>query len=1036
MAICLAACASLSLVPLLAAGDPGITLNPDGSSTALWDFSHPLDYSAENATFGAGGASLALERRNWTLDSFADFQNGTLWQVAAEPSGPLSLALTEPRELLVNGNFTSTTTSTNAPPWSCEQPYWGGAWSGYQRTTSNGFFDDGPCWNISFQDYDNAAGGLSIGWLNQSFVIPTLPTSVNVSAFHDYVNTDVAITPGAVASLTLHDDVHNTTANIADSGVLTASRPYEAIWGARDWTLFNESGNQYTLSLKTVTNTSGDVSYANLITPTIFHLWDNASVKYTAYNGAGRFTSEPFDSGALSFWREASWGSLLPDGSNVTLRVRAGDSNNTYDSSWTPWSYDLADANGSALSLGAHRYLQVQVDLATAYTNRTPRLLWFKASYYQYHADGEVATGDFAPSSVSNWGHFTHSEELASQEVAYQYSTDGGAVWQPVPPGGDLRVVPSSSARIRFRARLHTNDSSVSPTVEWMRLVYVGASPLLTLECAWSDPRPVPGDTVRLEAYVNHTAAQHSSRVWLNLSLPTACIDYRSWGSDSVGLTIIAQQVNSSTATARFAFSDLAPGSYHLWIEAAVRPGVADGSVHSSGGSLSYTDPLDVFVAATSTASDIVPRAPVLRVWALCLDSELDVGGAARYVINVDNIGDGPSPTAWLNGTLDDRLSYFNSSGGFLLEGKVQLPLADIAPHENVTLFCNASLGSDASHGEGIESSFAIDYVDTAGFHRSAVSGEPHVTSALASDMSFAFVSSAAEVHPGENLLATAYFNNSGYGVALTVNITLTIPGTLLLNSSNQAYEASGQSAYWNFTDVGPGPHSFAVTFTVLDTGHGNASASIHAEMAVLDQVAGELGVVAEGDVEISVLRVSTIWEKIYWPWSGIGAAAALASLAVGLWWLYRPTPPGISDAFFIYRDGRLISHRSAASSMRRDLDEDLVSSMLTAVQQFVSDSLSERETDNVKKLEFGEKEILIERGKFSYLAIIYTGDMNKKLNAQMEELVAGIERGFPSLDGWNGSSKDLAPIAGMLDKLIGDWQNSVAPDNSLGEVD
>jgi hypothetical protein len=1025
-------------MPLLAAGDPGITLNPDGSSTALWDFGHPLDYSAENATFGAGGVNLAFERRNWTLDTHADFQNGTLWRTAAEPSGPLSLALTAPDELLVNGNFTGTTTFTNAPPWTCEQPYWGGAWAGYQRTASSGYYDDGACWNISFQDYDNAAGGLSIGWLNQSFVMPTLPTSVNISAFHGFVNTDVAVAPGAVASLTLHDDARNTTANISDSGALTASRPYEAIWGTRDWTLFNETGIQYTLSLKTVTNTSGDASYANLINPTIFHLWDNASVKFTAYNGAGRFTSEPFDSGALSFWREASWGALLPDGSNVTLRVRAGDSNNTYDSSWTPWSYDLADANGTALSLGAHRFMQVQVDLATAYTNRTPKLLWFKASYDQYHADGEIETGDFAPASVTNWGYLTHSEELAGQEVSYQYSTDGGAIWQPVPQGGDLRgvSVPSAGARIRFRARLHTNDSSVSPTVEWMRLVYVGANPSLTLECAWSDPRPVPGDAVRLEAYVNNTGAQNSSRAWLNISLPTACVDYRSWGSDSVGLTIASQQVNSSTATARFAFSDLAPGSYHLWIEASVRPGVADGATHSSGGSLSYTDPLDVFVASTSVASDIAPRAPVIRVWARCLDSELDVGDVARYIVNIDNVGNGTAPSAWLNGTLDERLSYSNSSDGLPSGGKIRWSLADIEPHQNVTLYCNASLGADASHGEGIESSFAVDYTDTAGFKRSAASDEPHASSALASNMSFVFVSSAVEVHPGDNLLATAYFNNSGYGLALAVNITMTIPETLALNGSNQAYEASGNKAYWNFSGVGPGPHSLAVTFSAIDTGVRNATAAILAEMAVTDQVGGPLGAVADGSIDISVIRVSSIWERIYWPWSGIGAAASTTCLAFALWWKFKPTPPGITDVFFIYRDGRLISHRSAGSAMRQELDTDLVSSMLTAVQQFVSDSLSEGGADGVKKLEFGEKEIYIERGASTYLAVIYTGDMNRKLNSRMRELVEKIETEHPELSEWNGNTAGLESVGVLLGELAMDWQTRGAGVKSLDEVD
>jgi hypothetical protein len=280
-------------------------------------------------------------------------------------------------------------------------------------------------------------------------------------------------------------------------------------------------------------------------------------------------------------------------------------------------------------------------------------------------------------------------------------------------------------------------------------------------------------------------------------------------------------------------------------------------------------------------------------------------------------------------------------------------------------------------------------------------------------------------VHPGDNLVATAYYNNTGYGAALCVNITLFVPESLALNGSNQAYQSSGGLAFWNFTGVGPGEHSFAVTFMARDSGAKSVNATIYAEMGVLDQVRGPMGVVADDEVEMSIIRVSTIWEKIFWPWSGIGVAAALASLAIALWWLYKPMPPSITDIFFIYKDGRLISHRSASSTMRRDLDEDLVSSMLTVVQQFVSDSLSENDTENVKKLEFGEKEILIERGMKTYLAAIYTGDMSKKLNARIKELVQRIEVDYPSLAEWNGSSKNLEPIGGMLDKLIGEWQSS-----------
>jgi hypothetical protein len=434
----------------------------------------------------------------------------------------------------------------------------------------------------------------------------------------------------------------------------------------------------------------------------------------------------------------------------------------------------------------------------------------------------------------------------------------------------------------------------------------------------------------------------------------------------------------------------------------------------------------------------MMPKAPVVSVWTECLDSSVDVGAAARYVVHVNNTGDGQASAAWLNGTLDRRLVFANGSDGAAADGReIRWSLDGIGPHSSRAFRCNATLDSGAAHGTVLDSLFAIDYADTAGAVMGVSSDEPYLVAALSSDVGFSFVSSAAAVHPGDNIVATVYFNNTGYGMATSVSIAMQISDALELNESTHAYESSGGSAWWNFTEVGPGPHSFAVTFTALDTGLGNASASLHAEMRVVDQVRGDMGVVAQGDLGVSVLRVYTIWEKIYWPWSGIAGAAAAAALAVWLWWAYKPTPPSISDVFFIYRDGRLISHRSAGSAMRQELDTDLVSSMLTAVQQFVSDSLSEGgAADGVKKLEFGEKEIYIERGTSTYLAVIYTGDMNRKLNSRMRELVEKIEAAHPELADWNGNTAGLESVGGLLGELAMEWQARGGGTKSLDEAD
>jgi PKD repeat protein len=68
-----------------------------------------------------------------------------------------------------------------------------------------------------------------------------------------------------------------------------------------------------------------------------------------------------------------------------------------------------------------------------------------------------------------------------------------------------------------------------------------------------------------------------------------------------------------------------------------------------------------------------------------------------------------------------------------------------------------------------------------------------------------------------------------------------------------------------------------------------------------------------------------------------------------------------IDDVFIIFQDGCLISHDSRR--LRPGVDDDLLSSMLIAIQEFVMDSFKDEEETGINRLDFGEKKVLVERG-------------------------------------------------------------------------
>jgi hypothetical protein len=135
-------------------------------------------------------------------------------------------------------------------------------------------------------------------------------------------------------------------------------------------------------------------------------------------------------------------------------------------------------------------------------------------------------------------------------------------------------------------------------------------------------------------------------------------------------------------------------------------------------------------------------------------------------------------------------------------------------------------------------------------------------------------------------------------------------------------------------------------------------------------------------------------------------------------------TRPIVEEVFFIYEDGRLITHASIRTE--EEIDEDILSSMLTGVKDFVSDAFiqdkTEREEKGLNKLEFGEKSILLERGNHYFIALIFTGrDSFPKLKGVMEDIEERYVRVLGDWDGemrvFNGSDEIISRLL-PLEKL------------------
>jgi outer membrane protein OmpA-like peptidoglycan-associated protein len=84
--------------------------------------------------------------------------------------------------------------------------------------------------------------------------------------------------------------------------------------------------------------------------------------------------------------------------------------------------------------------------------------------------------------------------------------------------------------------------------------------------------------------------------------------------------------------------------------------------------------------------------------------------------------------------------------------------------------------------------------------------------------------------------------------------------------------------------------------------------------------------------------------------------------------------PFKIEEIFLIHKEsGLLLSHVSAKGTGVK-VDEELISGMLTAIRNFVSEAFSSGEEQELDEIQYGDSKILLNMGHYSYLAIVISG--------------------------------------------------------------
>ena len=115
---------------------------------------------------------------------------------------------------------------------------------------------------------------------------------------------------------------------------------------------------------------------------------------------------------------------------------------------------------------------------------------------------------------------------------------------------------------------------------------------------------------------------------------------------------------------------------------------------------------------------------------------------------------------------------------------------------------------------------------------------------------------------------------------------------------------------------------------------------------------------------------------------------------------------------------------------LRADRDEDLLAGMRTAIVMFVRDSFKE-ENEELKRFEFGDRKVAVEKSDHVYGAAIFVGDVPQGVYLSLRHFLADVEDRYAQpLTKWSGDIEDLPGLKAMMEYFgrrgryrIGDWK-------------
>ena len=589
-----------------------------------------------------------------------------------------------------------------------------------------------------------------------------------------------------------------------------------------------------------------------------------------------------------------------------------------------------------------------------------------------------------------------------------------------------IRLDVKNGSEIDNRATLNYTDSShqvMGPI--WASAVarVMGAS--IHVRQFVLDPVVAPYDSVHYQITFNNEGTAQSALTWINSTLPIGA----AYQTDTANRELWFHDGWVSGRTHHYNFTNLPPGPHSFIITVVVDSNVVDGQILTSSVCLAYTDWDSSLLTDSCGQSSAIVMIPTMTL-EVTGDSTGDPGDSLDYQVYVNNSGSGTARTLWVNVTWDANMIYYfdnsNSIGGNRTSPETWR-FDNVKPGNILWTFI-FKLKAGLDNGHIVTTNYDANYTDYRGRPLGVITRS--ISSIVTAPIvRVDIIQNKTRVPRNDLIVYTIFFNNTGNGTAGSVWINDTIPELAEFKSSSDQYVgSSGVRFTWRFGAVAPGSHSMTVTVRVDGQAAVDSLLLNSVEMQYEDANGNFVG---QGSISVSAQVIDgtdnnpngnppTLFTNLLWI-----LVIILVVVLTALWLFVSRKFYGlgiknkarIDELFLLHRSGELIRHHSR--SLRPDVDSDVLSAMLVAVQNFVKESFKFRAGD-LEELKFGDQKIVLINGQHVIIAAVVSGPFPQRKVPAMRRALDNIEGRFGlRLEEWSGLTEDLPQIDDILSRVF-----------------